>query len=164
MMAAALDRIQVLEKLLHFGAKLDHIGKRGETALIMAAVSGKVAAIEFLLRKGAKVDLVVNHKTALLAACYQGTEATISMLLSKDASVSLETENGYTPLILSSIKSLRATVVKILVQKRANVFQTNKFVRGLSAGTVDWMFANFFLLLLFLFFLCRAKRFFSILC
>ena len=65
---------------------------RGDTALIVAARFGRVAAVEFLLDRGAEIDRqsTLSGQTALIVAGQEGRPRVVQMLLERDADASVK--------------------------------------------------------------------------
>jgi len=69
--ASALNEIEVMDKLIGFGAKLDFVSSKGETPLMCAAANAHIEAIDLLLKRGSKIDLEGNGRTPLMIAVWR---------------------------------------------------------------------------------------------
>ena len=103
-MAAEHARTSTMQTLLDFGAQLESTtGYNGDTALTMAARTGKRTAVEFFLEKGANINAGDSWgKTALMIAAENGYVRTAEMLLGKGANVKATSDNGNTTLHLTA--------------------------------------------------------------
>jgi len=81
------DRTAVAKALLAAGADVNDGMKGGTTALIIAADTGDLEAVEFLMSRGAKPDVVrqSDGKTALALAVESGHEQIVELLQRKRA-------------------------------------------------------------------------------
>ena len=85
----------MIETLLKAGADSNTpVLPRGETALMMAARTGKVDAVQLLLRRGAHVDAIenLNGTTALMWAAEQGHASIVQLLLENGAGVNVKSK------------------------------------------------------------------------
>ena len=81
------------------GKPVDATGKYGRTALHEAAQNGRLEAVQYLLRRGATVDVPSNSKdTALHIAAYSGHAAVARELALHGADPRLAAKSGLTPL------------------------------------------------------------------
>ena len=72
-------------------------GNNNVTPLILASQQGKLDVVEFLLKKGARVnDVMTDGKTALLMACKNGHTEIVRILMAKGADQSLKS-SGKSP-------------------------------------------------------------------
>ena len=72
-------------------------GDNNVTPLILASQQGKLDVVEFLLKKGARVnDVMTDGKTALLMACKNGHTEIVRILMAKGADQSLKS-SGKSP-------------------------------------------------------------------
>jgi ankyrin repeat protein len=100
--ASATGQIEVMEALLHAGAKLEATSPYG-TALTFAAMSGNAPAIKFLLSRGANVNVArVDGLTPLALASRAGVTEAVQDLLSRKADINAQDNDGATPLIFAA--------------------------------------------------------------
>ena len=86
--AAAVDKVELVEALLRRGASLTAVGADGLSPLHVAALNGRHRAAALLLRAGAPVDaLDPTGATPLMLGCARGRVAIVSLLLSHNAAV-----------------------------------------------------------------------------
>ena len=75
----------------------------GQTALIEAAVWGKVNVVEYLLDNGAKVNISDNlGTTALMRAATWADLEVVKLLVHKGADVNARCKNGRSPLVMAA--------------------------------------------------------------
>ena len=96
-----------------------HTSCNGWTSLMVAAVKGRDAVVQRLLRHPGinvnTVDNIAGH-TALHWACYTGeVESTRLLLAARGQSYNLKTTSGYTPLMWAIMQD-KIDCVKLLVQ------------------------------------------------
>ncbi len=131
-----------LEKLLLLAAKSDNLnmvmglledrvyincrdGATNDTPLILAARYGRIKVVEFLLKKGAKVDETNSEgNSAVMSAAENGRCKTVDRLLNHGASVNKPNRNGEKALTLAA-RNGHADVVERLLAARANVKARN---------------------------------------
>ncbi|HIE53972.1 MAG TPA: ankyrin repeat domain-containing protein, partial [Chromatiaceae bacterium] len=98
-LAAAIDDVETMEKLLDQGADVNAANKYGKTALMMAAENGNLAAVSLLLARGADVNRkTVADCTALTLAAENGEPEVTALLIERGADLEARTRAGTTPL------------------------------------------------------------------
>ena len=118
--------LRLVKKLLRRDPSLlNKQDKDGWTPLITACgVPGGEALVQFLLEKGAAVDLAtMDGVTALCLASQEGYEGTVKLLLEKGAAIDLANNKGTTALILASQYGHEGTV-RLLLEKGAAIGHT----------------------------------------
>jgi uncharacterized protein len=81
------------------------IGPRNPTPLGSAAQGGQTAVIEYLLRKGAKIDgRDGSSYTPLMWACEYGSLETVKALLRHGADVTIKTDLGKTARSIAAVR------------------------------------------------------------
>jgi len=105
----------------------------GRFPLEMAAQTGQVEIVQFLLEKGADVNLNRGGATALhMAALYGGKPELITLLLKNGADINARTEDGNTPLNLAVIGK-QGEIAELLLDKGGEINLENQdFSRLLS--------------------------------
>jgi ankyrin repeat protein len=120
--ASEIGNVEVIDKLLRAGSDANSANAAGETALMIAARTGKAAAVKRLVAAGADINAKesVRGQTALMwAAAEDNLEAT-SMLLEAGASANVRTPAGFTALHFA-VRAGNIPVVKELVAHGAKV-------------------------------------------
>jgi len=118
--AASQGKLQLLDKLLKAGAKVNSYSYPG-SALVGAAWNGQTAAAERLLEEPTiKVDLAEEYgRTALYFAILHSDSRLVRSLLQQGANPNIyEVDEGNTPLILAAAGSV--DVVRALLLSHAN--------------------------------------------
>ncbi|KUI54183.1 Ankyrin-1 [Cytospora mali] len=96
------NKVELLELMAQFGAKVDAVGDQGETALFHAAdqdVDEDVDLVKCLLQLGASVDVSDGDGISPLhVASHVGSEVLLKLLLTKDHDLEWRTQRGETPL------------------------------------------------------------------
>lgn len=110
------------------GINLEIKAKNGDTALMLAAYKGEVAAVKGLLEKGAEPNK--TDWTALHYAAAAGNNAIVQMLLDKSAYIDAESPNGTTPIMMAA-RAGHILTVKLLLDEGADATLRNNL--GLSA-------------------------------
>ena len=123
------------EFLLKLGQLVDHGGDinkgseaTGITPLRTAAFFGYKKAVEFLLDRGADLEVTDDSGlTALHTAVFHGRLEIANILISHRANLNVQDQHGYTPLhyaVLATSKSLDLT--ELLIKSGANLNTRNK--------------------------------------
>jgi ankyrin repeat protein len=90
-LALSMGNFEVLEVLFLFGVDVDEVlpGWKHETLLLYSCLFGSEAAVRFLLKLGARVDLtgIGSRDTPLLVAASRGLTSIVTLLLQHDADV-----------------------------------------------------------------------------
>jgi ankyrin repeat protein len=115
----------MIESLLQAGADPDTALPDGETALMTAARTGKVEAVNVLLRHQAAVNVKEGSRaqTALMWAAAEGHAAVVEALLLAGADMTARSENGFTALLFA-VREGQADVVQALLKAGADVNET----------------------------------------
>ena len=108
--------------MLKAGADPNGTSEEGQTALMTAALTGKVDAIKVLLAHGAKVNAQEPYKgqTALMWAASEGNAAAAAMLIEFGADVKAKSKGGFTPLLFA-VRNAHIDAAKVLLDHGANV-------------------------------------------
>lgn len=79
--AAASGKLEIVQEMLSLGADVDSVDSTGKTALYHAAYKHHNYVVDYLLEKGAKVDVREDEQgwTALIASTSQGMYTSISI-------------------------------------------------------------------------------------
>ncbi|QGI99151.1 hypothetical protein CEK26_012220 [Fusarium fujikuroi] len=141
--AAANGKNAILQLLIGKGADLEvRNPDNSYTALMYAAVYGRVSAVKYLLDSGAMLEAQDKYTyTPLALAASVGHEAIASLLLEKGADIEARTSDGSTPLSIAARKG-KDGVVKVLLEKGANVEAENQagdspLLRACNYGHMD---------------------------
>jgi uncharacterized protein len=114
MMAAYIDRGQILKKFLKAGVKASEANEKGYTALHFAAFYGNYEIVVALLDSGADLNAMNNiGQTPLMVAAYYGNAKTVSILLKRGADTLIRDRAGYTAKELAE-KKRRKEVLAIM--------------------------------------------------
>ena len=126
--AAKSGDLEAVKKQIKKGTAVDATTDEIDayTALGWAAYYGHRDVVEFLIEKGAKID-VQNHSgyTPLMAAAQTSHNKIVRVLLDKGANPNVATTNGDTALIYASMFG-SAETVKALLEKGADRRATNQ--------------------------------------
>jgi ankyrin repeat protein len=108
--------------LLEAGADATASSAEGETALMVAARTGKVDAVNALLARGADPNAKENWRgqTALMWAAAEGHAAVIQILIARGADVHARSNGGFTP-ILFAAREGHIAAVEALIKAGANM-------------------------------------------
>ncbi|KAJ7735413.1 ankyrin repeat-containing domain protein [Mycena maculata] len=111
---------------------------RAHPLLAYRSCQGHTAVVQFLLEKGANVNVQGGtYGTALQAVSYTGHERVVQLLLEKGADVNVQGGFYGTPLQAASSNGHEA-VVQLLIEKRANVnVQGGEYGIGLQAASYN---------------------------
>src|SRR5262249_38887928 len=113
------------ERLLKAGADPNTTLPGGETALMTAARTGKVEAVQALLSHGAIVDAKESQRgqTAIMWAAAEGNGEVVEALIKAGADFRARLASGYTPLFFA-VREGRIGVVRVLLKAGCDVNET----------------------------------------
>ena len=121
MIASAGGHVETVKYLLEHGSSVSAINDlNGNTSLSYAAMNGFHESCNYLLLKGAQVDIENKLlQTPLMLAAKNGHTATVTFLLSRGALINHHDINGSTPLYLA-VTGGHLSTIKILISKGAS--------------------------------------------
>ena len=138
MTAAMEENLKTIERVLNYGASIDLKNKAGDTALTLAAVTGKLDATRLLLEHGANINTSNGvGNTALMRAAEKGQLDVVKLLLEHGADINTRSEAGHTSLILAAAEG-RLDVVKLLLENGADAHAMNNKGRTALFLTAWW--------------------------
>ena len=129
------DIPEVFDYLLQHRARLNTRNRNGETALSIAAYTGKLSYVQQLVEAGAEVNFY--GWPPLSYAAYNGYPVIADYLLKHGAEVNAKTENGSTALFFAA-RFGHPEVVELLLKNNADPTIANE--NGETA--VDWALKN----------------------
>ncbi|KAK4079745.1 hypothetical protein Trihar35433_850 [Trichoderma harzianum] len=98
------DASSIVAKLIGDGAFIHARDRKGHTPLHYAARYGNLQAVEFLIKKKAKLNLTnANNETALITACRKHHEDVILRLVKAEADVRIQSSFGTALQVISLI-------------------------------------------------------------
>ncbi|XP_002931656.2 ankyrin-3 [Xenopus tropicalis] len=114
--------LSILRNILR-DTDINAVNPSGETLLHIAAASGHVAVIEYLINKGAKIDCKdIKHRTPLHRAAENGHGEAVKVLLRAGAFIYSLDDDSLTPLHLAA-ENNHQNVVKILLQEEGRQYK-----------------------------------------
>ena len=115
-----IDKVRLL--LLEESVEVDALSGDGRTPLsIAAATSGASEAVNALLRRGAKMDIVDQAgMTPLLSAALATDVDSVSLLLAAGADVNVRGATGFTPLMAAAMSG-NVELAQVLLEAGADV-------------------------------------------
>ncbi len=142
-----MNQGQNAETLVMAAKRLDNIDykdKNGETALMLAARSGRVELVGRLLKKGADVNAVsAAGSTALILAAGSGRDDVVSLLLERGADAEKKgTFNGRTGTPLEAALQAGSTSVVSLLMKREEELDRTTAKHAGSSRSADGLSAE----------------------
>jgi ankyrin repeat protein len=115
--AADKDRVR---KFLRNGADVNARTEDGTTALMHATVAGDINLVRLLLEH--RADVNAKNKAGATALMWAvGDRDMVRALLDRGADVNVRTDSGRTPLVIAVGSPAGTGVVKLLIEKGANV-------------------------------------------
>ena len=115
--AVRQDMPELVEYLMQRRARLNNRNRNGETALSIAAFSGKLAYVQRLVEAGAEVNYY--GWPPLTYASFNGHVEIADYLLKRGAEINAKTENGSTALYVAA-RNAHIEVIKLLLQNKAD--------------------------------------------
>ena len=123
--------VAIIENILSLGIDVNSKDCLGRTPLIVAAASGKMEAVNFLLEKGADPFLTTNTGRNLLHAAVEGGNVLIvETALSNNIDINSKDDDGVTSLMIAASKN-NLQVVEYLFCKGADPLLKTKLGRNL---------------------------------
>lgn len=120
--ASRKGHIAIFKLLLDNGADIEDTTRNGETALMLAVEHGQEAAVRLLLKFGANVEAKC---TPLIRAARQRNETMVKILIEEGrADVNVKDRDGTTAL-LHSISTENISMVRILLERGADMNTKN---------------------------------------
>ncbi len=129
--AVRRDVPELFDYLLLRRAKLNVRNRNGETALSIAAYTGKLQYVQRLIEAGADVNFY--GWSPLTYAAYNGHTAIVDYLLKRGAEINATTENGSSALFFAA-RFGHIEVIKLLLKNKADPSLANE--NGDTA--IDW--------------------------
>jgi len=129
--AVRRDVPELFDYLLLRRAKLNVRNRNGETALSLAAYTGKLQYVQRLVEAGAEVNFY--GWSPLTYAAYNGHTAIVDYLLKRGAEINATTENGSSALFFAA-RFGHIEVIKLLLKNKADPTLANE--NGDTA--IDW--------------------------
>ena len=121
--AVRLDMPELIEYLVQRRARLNNRNRNGETALSIAAFSGKMPYVQRLVEAGAEVNFY--GWPPLSYAAFNGHRDIVEYLLKRGAEIDAKTENGSTALFWAA-RNGHTEVVKLLLSNQADPSISNE--------------------------------------
>jgi len=128
--ASRLGYEKTLDTLLRAGAKVNARNRFGDTALMVAAIGGRLPIVRKLVDRGAEINPA--GWTPLIYAATSGRDEVVRYLLEAGARIDAEGPNGTTALMMAA-RGGNADTVSLLIAKGASVNHRNE--SGASALT-----------------------------
>lgn len=125
------DNVELFDYLLQRRARLNMRNRNGETALSIAAFTGKLNFVQRLVEAGAEVNFY--GWPPLSYAAFSGHTEIVSYLLKHGAEIDATTENGSTAMFFAA-RFGHIDIIKLLLNAGANAELANE--KGETA--VDW--------------------------
>lgn len=116
LLPANANNLKMAQLLIELGADVNQIASPGTTALETAVERGHVPMINFLLERGAKVNLREGQRTPLHIAAAQGNREVVALLLRHGADVAAKDRSGQTALQVAA-QSGKREIVDLLAGK-----------------------------------------------
>ena len=145
------DNLEMLNALLHAGARPDPVTRYQVAPLTLAAQNGNAALVERLLDAGANPDTVSQEgQTALMTAARNGSVGAVRVLLRRGAKVGLtESFRGQTALMFAAGEG-NTDAAELLLERGADLTARSKggytallfAVRNNRDATVKFLLAN----------------------
>jgi ankyrin repeat protein len=128
--------LHAAKALLSGGASVNAKDADGLTALMYAAMYGRVESVELLLAQGAAPNARSNADlTALMLAI--SDEKKVRALLLKGAEVGAKTKQGHTALSIAVARAAPVDVVRILLEKGADLHGSNLLAVAARTGNLE---------------------------
>ena len=125
--ARVAGSVEMVERLLQCGAKIDALNQAKMTALGIAASSERWEIVRTLLEHGANAN-VASNRTPLHWAATTGNLEMVTLLLEKHAKVDAVDKEGQTPL-QRAMRARHVEVVRELMRHRASLSARDQFGR-----------------------------------
>lgn len=137
MIGAWEGNTELMRLFLSRGADLDLRNANGETALALAALRGQMAAVRWLLERGARVNTAPRQWSPLHYAVFGGHAAVADYLLAQGADIDAQSTNGSSVLMMAVYEG-HADLAKNLLARGARVDVRNDW----GDGALEWAMRN----------------------
>jgi ankyrin repeat protein len=120
MVACEEADLPIIQDLIARGATVNTFNDYGNSPLILAAFYGRDDIVQELLNHGALIDAMSPQGTwtALMAACHQNRLSTVRLLLDAGADLNIINNDGYTPLLWTTIRGQTEILQQLLNTRR----------------------------------------------
>lgn len=113
------------ELFLKAGMNINAGGPSGDTALMVAAVTGNIEMLKFLIQKGADVNTKNIHGyTATMYTASIGNTEVLKILIKNNADINARNNDGETALMLAALND-QIESVKFLIEEGADIHIKN---------------------------------------
>jgi len=129
--AARAGNAATVDVLLAAKANVDAKNRFGDTALMVAALNGKLDIVRKLRTRGAELN--PRGWTPLIYAATGGHDDIVTYLLDQGADINAQSPNGTTALMMA-VRESRASTFDLLLRRGADIRHRNE--NGASA--LDW--------------------------
>ncbi|XP_035269070.1 CARD- and ANK-containing Inflammasome Adaptor Protein [Anguilla anguilla] len=130
--AAAMGNLSLLESLLK-GNDVNNVSSSQETLLHIAAQHGQLSIVEFLISKGARLDMKDGQGyTALHRAAEKGHTSTAQALMRAGADIYAMDKKSKMPLHLAA-RNRHLSTVKAMVEEEIRLFKNQKTFLHMAA-------------------------------
>lgn len=111
---------EVMALLLEYGADIESTDDQGNTALQLACERNDFKTASFLLRRGARMDIVGSGMIPLIYAAQRDSPDTIGFLLDHGANINVQSRNGWTALMTAACEP-SPNAIRLLLEKGADI-------------------------------------------
>ncbi|HET9824044.1 MAG TPA: ankyrin repeat domain-containing protein, partial [Chitinophagaceae bacterium] len=120
------DDIKEVRRLLDVGADANSFDEDSDHLLMNAALYSSVDIMQLLIERGSKVNATNKlGETALMWAANDPDK--IKLLLKYGADINVKAKSGNSPLLIACVGYGKYDVVKLLIEKGADVFAVNNW-------------------------------------
>ncbi|KAK0765781.1 hypothetical protein N5P37_001719 [Trichoderma harzianum] len=127
------DASSIVAKLIGDGAFIHARDRKGHTPLHYAARYGNLQAVEFLIKKKAKLNLTnANNETALITACRKHHEDVILRLVKAEADVRIQSSFGTALQVISLIGCCRCANAILKSYRHSKIISEKDWPFGTS--------------------------------
>ncbi|MEL6986457.1 MAG: ankyrin repeat domain-containing protein [Bacteroidota bacterium] len=120
-MACEVGELALVKELIDSGVDIDGIGSNGFTPLMMATHSDESEIVEFLIKKGADVNIVHNGWTALIEAADENSLSSMKLLLKAGANIHYYHNRGKRTAISMAASEGFPDCLELLLQNGADI-------------------------------------------
>lgn len=133
MIGAREGNIEMMRLFISRGANINRANCNGETAIILAAWRGQLAAVKWLVDRGARINAPPRQWSPLHYAVFAGHRPVVDYLMEQGADINALSTNGSSGLMMAIYEG-HEELARMLIEKGAE----RSFRNDWGDGALEW--------------------------